>query len=409
MNTPITARSWKIKIIERKIIARDTTEITFRQIDKGFSFREGQYVWIVLQHLQYTDPKGNWRAFSLCTSPVQSGTFSIVFRNSESGFKKTLLSLPINAEVQAIGPFGNLDFPEDTSRPVVILTGGVGIAPFMSMIRTAAAKKDPRTIMLLYANTDPDHAVYSDELTALSAQHSMITVKQKTGHIDWSFISHTVPDTSRVVWYVTGPENMVRSTAKILYDHKVEEKNIRFDEFYVSPDSFDHKKDKLWETVEIFKLAVESSFNHIILTDINGTIVFSNKGAEIITGFTKDEMLHQTPRLWGGHMSKEFYEKLWHTIKIEKKPFECDFQNRRKNGTLYNSIARISPIFDNTNSLVGFMGTEEDITPRLMLEEELHKKIADLEKINKFMIGRELRMRDLKKRITTLESQLKNK
>lgn len=407
MGIDIPQKNWKAKIVDKKEVASETWEVTIEVIDIGFSFKAGQYIWLVLPKLVYEDSKGDSRAFSICTSAALRGRFSILFRDSSSGFKKTLKQLPLGSEVLIRGPFGYLDFPQDQMTEAVFLAGGVGIAPFMSLIRTTAQNKNTRKITLLYANSDPKKSAYSDELSKISSQNPNIIVKQKIGSIDWDFISQSVTDRNRVIWYVIGREEMVRTVTRLLYDHEIEERNIRFEEFYISRDSFDTSKKMIWNTVEVFKLAAESSFSHIILTDINGKIIFANIGAEQITGFTKSEIIGQTPRLWGGLMDKKSYEKLWQTIKVEKKSFEAEMRNRRKNGQLYQTIARISPILDQTGKLVGFMGTEADISQRLQLEEDLRNKVAELEKINKLMVGRELKMLNLKAIIADLRTKVK--
>ena len=122
-----------------------------------------------------------------------------------------------------------------------------------------------------------------------------------------------------------------------------------------------------------YRMAVESSSNHIIITDADGLIIFANKAAQKATGYSFSEMRDKTPELWGKQMSKDFYKKLWHTIKTERKSFLGEIKNKRKNGEIYTAIAHISPIVDRSNELVGFVGTEEDITYRVIYENKLRE------------------------------------
>ena len=69
-----------------------------------------------------------------------------------------------------------------------------------------------------------------------------------------------------------------------------------------------------------------------------------------------------TKLLWGGQMSKEFYQKMWQTIKIDKKTFVSEMVNRKKDGTLYNVLVSISPCLDNRGKVIYFVGIERDIT-----------------------------------------------
>lgn len=119
------------------------------------------------------------------------------------------------------------------------------------------------------------------------------------------------------------------------------------------------KKDIL--SKEIFKLAVENAFNHIIITDVDGNILYANKAVQRITHFNPKKIIGKNPKLWGRQMSKDFYKKLWNTIKVKKKPFAGEIINRRNHDGQYVAKAIISPILKN-NRLIGFIGTEDDIT-----------------------------------------------
>ncbi len=120
-------------------------------------------------------------------------------------------------------------------------------------------------------------------------------------------------------------------------------------------------KENLRCNTYLFQLAVENAFNHIIITDIEGKIIYANPAAEKMTGYSFPEMKGKTPALWGKQMNKKFYQQLWQTIKIEKKAFHGEIKNKRKNGQIYDSILTISPIIQN-DKLNFFIGVEEDIT-----------------------------------------------
>ncbi len=124
----------------------------------------------------------------------------------------------------------------------------------------------------------------------------------------------------------------------------------------------------------VFRTAIECSYNHTVITDIDGIILFANKAAEKTTGYSFQEMRGNTPRMWGHQMKLDFYEKLWNTIKQNKKSFKGEIINKRKNGQIYTALATISPIFHTDGNITGFIGIEEDITGIKETEQHLLEK-----------------------------------
>ena len=112
----------------------------------------------------------------------------------------------------------------------------------------------------------------------------------------------------------------------------------------------------------VFSLAVKSAFNHIVITDEEGTILYANQATQRITGFAQNEIIGKNPKVWGGLMGKKFYEKLWNTIKVEKRPFISKIINRQNTGEKYWAQIIITPMLDEDAKLIGFIGTEEQIS-----------------------------------------------
>ncbi len=121
-----------------------------------------------------------------------------------------------------------------------------------------------------------------------------------------------------------------------------------------------------------FQLAVANASDHIAITDLDGKILFANEAVEKITGFTNKEIINQkvgSKKLWGGLMPKEFYKKMWKTIKINKKIFNGVINNRRKNGEKYIAFASISPVLNINKEVQFFVGIERDITKEKQIDQ----------------------------------------
>lgn len=116
------------------------------------------------------------------------------------------------------------------------------------------------------------------------------------------------------------------------------------------------------ERINLQSIALDNASDHVIITDIEGVILYVNKAAEKLTGYSRTEMIGNRPSVWGKQMPKEFYEKMWKTIKVDKKSFEAQITNKRKNGEEYEADITISPVLSEQNSLLFFVGIERDIT-----------------------------------------------
>ncbi|HKY73940.1 MAG TPA: PAS domain S-box protein [Patescibacteria group bacterium] len=355
-------KNYSATLINKRIVADHTYEHTFLLSGETMKFQAGQYVWLVLPNMLSPDPRGDRRAFSICSSPNNAEAITIASRVTDSGYKQTLAALELGAKVEIIGPFGFFTMPNEPQKPLVLLAGGIGITPFFSMIRWASEQKLPQQILLLYANSNPSRTAYIKELETLQQQNPFFSFKAVYGKIFWDHIQSFVKNPEKSLWYTSGPRVMVCDVADALLSHGIKEQSLYFDEQSCLIENGKVVRSTEGLNLQSFQQIVDAAINHITITDTDGKILYANKAAEAITGFTFQELQGQTPRVWGGLMERNFYKGLWHRIKEEKKPFEGEILNRKKDGTRYTTFARISPILDKQSHILGFIGTENDIT-----------------------------------------------
>jgi len=98
--------------------------------------------------------------------------------------------------------------------------------------------------------------------------------------------------------------------------------------------------------------------DQVIITDADGVILYANPLVEKVTGYSLQEVLGKKPSLWGGHMPREFYKKMWDTIRLERKPIHVTVKNKRKDGTFYDADLQITPVFDLDGSVKMYVGIE---------------------------------------------------
>ena len=130
----------------------------------GFRYRSNQFVFLELPGVQ--DPRGPRRPFSLSSSPTETEGISITSKMTGSPFKDRLGALEVGEVGIVRGPLG--EFLLDTSRPAVMIAGGVGITPLRGMIRYAVDSDLPNPIVLLYSNKVPEEIVFRQELQAIA-------------------------------------------------------------------------------------------------------------------------------------------------------------------------------------------------------------------------------------------------
>ncbi len=124
------------------------------------------------------------------------------------------------------------------------------------------------------------------------------------------------------------------------------------------------------QQVEPFKQSFDRLKFHTIITDADAHILYINNAGIRETGYSSAECIGKNPGdLWGGEMPKAFYEKMWHTIKIEKQPFVGEVHNVKKDGTEYWQELYISPLLDEQGSVKFFIGIEPNITDKKKQEE----------------------------------------
>lgn len=221
----------QLPILEQKTIAEKTCEVSFGLPGNEFGFLAGQYIRISAPKLLYADTKGISRLFSIASSPNDKNKISVAFRDSASGFKRTLMELPAGSLIDIEGPFGYFTLPKDISRPLVFVAGGIGITPFLSMIRYAIEEKPARQITLLYINRNAESAAYLEELTTIAKQNHHFLLKNQFGRIDADFIRQSVKNLVEPLWYIVGLPTMVAETRHLLSCLDINDAKIYFEDF----------------------------------------------------------------------------------------------------------------------------------------------------------------------------------
>ena len=127
-----------------------------------------------------------------------------------------------------------------------------------------------------------------------------------------------------------------------------------------------------------YSQAIEQSAASIVITNLDGEIEYVNPAFCITTGYSQEETIGRNPRfLKSSYTEPETHKDLWNQLS-NNKTWTGTFCNRKKNGDLYWEHATISPILNEKGEKTNYVAVKEEITKRILLEEEKEKLINEL-------------------------------
>lgn len=235
--------AYTVRITDRREVAESTMAFYFEK-PEGFQFRAGQYLNLSLIDPPETDDEGNMRVFSIARAPLEENLM-VATRMRDTAFKRVLKTIPPGTGVKIAGPFGSFTLHDDASCPAVFLAGGIGITPFLSILRQAYRAKLPHRLYLFYSNRRPEDTAFLQQLQQMERENTnykfigVMTQVEKskvrwtgeTGHIDKGMLARHINDLSAPIYYVAGPPPMVVALREMLDGVGVSGDHIRTEEF----------------------------------------------------------------------------------------------------------------------------------------------------------------------------------
>jgi predicted ferric reductase len=149
------------RIAEVRAERGDTTTLVMRPDGHaGFRFSPGQFGWLTLWGSPF---KITGHPFSFSSSAeAADGRVEMSIRNL-GDFTSAMHKVPVGQRVYLDGPYGAFTIGNPADMHVLI-AGGIGITPMMSMIRTLADRGDQRPVILIYGGKDWESAAFREEL-----------------------------------------------------------------------------------------------------------------------------------------------------------------------------------------------------------------------------------------------------
>lgn len=219
-----------------KLYLKDKTEIqpgvyTFEfRADQQLSWQAGQYMHYILKHPN-PDDRADDRFFTISSAPYEGKVQLTTRKAMENGstFKQALFSLNKDDPIESDGPKGKFVWREGDFEHVLV-SGGIGITPFRSMLLQLDHDHRPINADLLYSNRD-NQLIFWAELESLSARHPDLRLHKYIGQEITKEDLAEYAKKPNAVFYLSGPKALVESFVSQLQSLGITEENIMTDKF----------------------------------------------------------------------------------------------------------------------------------------------------------------------------------
>jgi NAD(P)H-flavin reductase/ferredoxin len=213
-------------------LTSDITRLVLKA--SGFDFTPGQFI-----DLHVPGEPGVRRSFSLANIPGDDRIELMIKRYPGGKFSGRLEdgTVKLGDELGYTGPYGSLR-PRESEHPILMIAGGSGMAPILSLLRAFAAAGCERPIRFFYGARTEDDLFHVEQIGALPL-HDFVFTPVVGGFVHEavdSFLaegSYAAPDV-----YMCGPPPMVEAAESMLIDgHKLDEQRLYIDKFTTSADA----------------------------------------------------------------------------------------------------------------------------------------------------------------------------
>jgi ferredoxin-NADP reductase len=239
-------KRWSGKLRVGRIFRETPDMKTFRLMNPlggvmPFSYLPGQFLTVTVA----PDGKPVKRSYTIASSPTQHDYVEITVKHEEPGVVSGFLHNQIHQGdlLDFSGPTGSFTFSGRECKCILLIGGGVGITPLMSVLRYLTDRSWPGDIYLLYGIHTPQDFIFREELEYLQRRHPNLRVTVTVSHpegTDWKgpagritkeLIVQSVPDVASRYVHICGPVPMMEAAKKMLADLGVPPERVKTEAF----------------------------------------------------------------------------------------------------------------------------------------------------------------------------------
>lgn len=223
--TPLRQMRHPYRVASVRPVALKTWEVAIEPSrGEALGFEPGQFVWLTLNRNPFAITE---HPFSISSSPAMRPRIEFLIKEAGDATSR-IGELPVGAPAFMDGPHGALTLKGREGHSIVLIAGGVGMAPLISILRQMAAENEVRPVLLIYGNRTEQQIVYKDELRALQDRLPLdveLVLSEppegwsgRCGRLDRAMLEACIPTERRGdrLYLVCGPASLIDSVERAL-------------------------------------------------------------------------------------------------------------------------------------------------------------------------------------------------
>ena len=236
----LNVKKYRAVVVGSKAISDDIVELGFRLIEPGFiDLRAGCYIQLIVP--EYYE---EFRAYSVSNSPVERGRVEIMVKLLKNGLCSTYAhALEKGDIVHFTGPYGEFDLDHNEETELILVGGGVGMAPMKNIVLYCLEKLKGKKLTFFFGCRAQRDMIYYDFFKELESRHSNLKVYYALSEMEpgdrWDgekgFIHLTLEKymnpTGKRQAFLCGPPPMIHAVTKVLKSRGFEDRDIFWDDF----------------------------------------------------------------------------------------------------------------------------------------------------------------------------------
>jgi predicted ferric reductase len=221
-------------VVEVKQEAKDIWSLYFK--GRPLNYKPGQFMYLKLMR---NGKKSSSHPFTISSSPTRE--LLAVTPKEQGDFTSTVKDTKKGDLAYIDAPYGVFSFLNYNSDRIVFIAGGIGITPFMSMLRYMYDKKTDKHVILLWVSKNKEALCFEDELRKMEKELKKLQIvfvmsrqddwQGEKGRIDRDMIERYVPEPAACEFYVCGPPQMSKAAIGALQEMGVSNKKIHHELF----------------------------------------------------------------------------------------------------------------------------------------------------------------------------------